>query len=71
MGRKRIAQKKVIVSFSMPEEQLRDFDTIIGEFNKRNSTDFSRSQVLQILVLNYNVKVGTDILKEMNNKEDN
>ena len=65
-------EKKVVVSFAISKDILKDFDYIIEEFNKANGADFTRSQVLQMLVLNYNVKVGMDILiKNKNIKEEN
>lgn len=72
MGRHKVKEKKAVVSFSIPAEALKDFDLIRNEVNKRNNADFSRSDLLNILILEYNVKMGTDILKEINKiKEEN
>lgn len=76
MPRKRSKVKKVMLSFAVPQEELEDFDKTIEEFNKRNNADFSRSKILQVLVLNYIIETNKQFIKEdssedTENKEEN
>ncbi len=69
MPRKKSNVKKVMLSFAVPKEELEDFDATIETFNKRNNTDFTRSKILQILVLNYIIETTKQFMKEDSKKD--
>lgn len=58
-----------MLSFAVPKEELEDFDGTIETFNKRNNTDFTRSKILQILVLNYIIETTKQFMKEDSKKD--
>lgn len=69
MGRNKTKVKKQVVTFALPEDVLQDFDKTIEEFNKRNAVNFTRSGVLQILVLKYIINTMQDFIKEDTDKQ--
>lgn len=61
--------KQATISFRLPVDMLHDFDFEIGEASKKIGMEMSRSQVLQMLVLNFMIKNSQERLNKENNKE--
>lgn len=61
--------KQATISFRLPVDMLHDFDFEIGEASKKIGMEMSRSQVLQMLVLNFMIKNSQERLNKENNKD--
>ena len=61
--------KQATISFRLPVDMLNDFDFEIGQASKKIGMEMSRSQVLQMLVLNFMIKNSEERLNKENNKE--
>ncbi len=69
MARFKSKIKQAIISFRLPVDMLHDFDFEISEASKRIGIEMSRSQVLQMLVLNFIIKNSQERLNKENNKD--
>ncbi len=61
--------KQATISFRLPVDMLHDFDFEIAEASKKIGMEMSRSQVLQMLVLNFMIKNSEERLNKENNKD--
>ena len=69
MARASSKVKQATISFRLPVDMLNDFDFEIGQASKKIGMEMSRSQVLQMLVLNFMIKNSEERLNKENNKE--
>lgn len=64
----------VIITFRLPKQISLDFDEEIARWNEEAGTSFTRTQMLQVLIMRFLVgrtkDRGKDIAKIINNKEE-